>query len=90
VVHRAGRDRGRSPLRTKNCYVAPGCPDNFYNRKWKPAVAAAVRAGLPRRPRIHDLRHTHVAWLVAANIPLPAIQARRGHESIQAPAFFRS
>lgn len=57
--------------------------NNFYNRKWKPAVAAAVRAGLPRRPRIHDLRHSHVAWLVAANIPLPAIQARLGHESIQ-------
>ncbi|MFD3658042.1 tyrosine-type recombinase/integrase [Streptomyces sp. NPDC058620] len=32
---------------------------------------------------MHDLRHTHVAWLVAANIPLPAIQARLGHESIQ-------
>ncbi|MCW7946962.1 integrase [Streptomyces hygroscopicus] len=57
--------------------------NNFYNRKWKPAVAAAVDAGLPRRPRIHDLRHSHVAWLVAANIPLPAIQARLGHESIQ-------
>lgn len=56
---------------------------NFYNRKWKPAVAEAVKKGLPRRPRIHDLRHTHVAWLIAANIPVPAIQARLGHESIQ-------
>ncbi|RLL66955.1 site-specific integrase [Streptomyces sp. Z26] len=56
---------------------------NFYNRKWRPAVEAAVAAGLPRRPRIHDLRHTHVSWLIAANIPLPAIQARLGHESIQ-------
>ncbi|MFD4032107.1 tyrosine-type recombinase/integrase [Streptomyces sp. NPDC058637] len=56
---------------------------NFYNRKWIPAVAAAMETGLPRRPRIHDLRHSHVAWLVAANIPLPAIQARLGHESIQ-------
>lgn len=56
---------------------------NFYNRKWKPAVDSAIENGLPRRPRIHDLRHTHVAWLIAANIPLPAIQARLGHESIQ-------
>ncbi|MEU2181517.1 tyrosine-type recombinase/integrase [Streptomyces thermolilacinus] len=56
---------------------------NFYNRKWKPAVAAAIAKGLPKRPRIHDLRHTHVAWLIAARIPLPAIQARLGHESIQ-------
>ncbi|MFJ2675066.1 tyrosine-type recombinase/integrase [Streptomyces sp. NPDC087525] len=55
---------------------------NFYNRKWQPAVQAAVEKGLPKRPRIHDLRHTHVAWLIGANIPLPAIQARLGHESI--------
>ncbi|MFI8853621.1 tyrosine-type recombinase/integrase [Streptomyces sp. NPDC053499] len=56
---------------------------NYYNRKWLPAVNRAVEKGLPRRPRLHDLRHTHVAWLIAANIPLPAIQVRLGHESIQ-------
>lgn len=56
---------------------------NFYNRKWKPAVEEAVKKGLPKRPRIHDLRHTHVAWLIGANVPLPAIQLRLGHESIQ-------
>jgi hypothetical protein len=32
--------------------------------------------------RFHDLRHTHVAWLVAGGVPLPHIQARLGHESI--------
>lgn len=56
--------------------------DNFWRRRWRPAVAAAIEKGLPKRPRIHDLRHTHVSWLVAARIPLPAIQARLGHESI--------
>jgi integrase len=56
---------------------------NYYNRKWMPAVKAAVEKGLPKRPRIHDLRHTHVSWLIAARIPLPAIQIRLGHESIQ-------
>ncbi|MFD6415943.1 tyrosine-type recombinase/integrase [Streptomyces sp. NPDC060194] len=56
---------------------------NFYNRKWKPAVAAAVAKGFPKAPRLHDLRHTHVSWLIAARIPLPAIQVRLGHESIQ-------
>lgn len=55
---------------------------NFFHRKWQPAVKAAMEKGLPKKPRLHDLRHTHVAWLVAANIPLPAIQARLGHESI--------
>ncbi|GGW29345.1 tyrosine-type recombinase/integrase [Streptomyces xantholiticus] len=56
---------------------------NYYNRKWMPAVKAAVEKGLPKRPRIHDLRHTHASWLISANIPLPAIQLRLRHESIQ-------
>lgn len=33
-------------------------------------------------PRLHDLRHSHVAWLIAAGAPLPVIQARLGHEKI--------
>ncbi|MER7815576.1 site-specific integrase [Streptomyces sp. NPDC096153] len=56
---------------------------NFYNRKWLPAVRLAMEKGLPKRPRIHDLRHTHASWLIASRIPLPAIQIRLGHESIQ-------
>ncbi|MGW2932926.1 tyrosine-type recombinase/integrase [Streptomyces sp. NPDC001156] len=55
---------------------------NFYNRRWLPAVALAQKEGLTKKPRPHDLRHTHVSWLIAANVPLPAIQARLGHESI--------
>ncbi|PYC83421.1 site-specific integrase [Streptomyces tateyamensis] len=55
---------------------------NYYNRRWLPAVRAAQTKGLPKAPRLHDLRHTHVSWLIAKNIPLPAIQARLGHESI--------
>lgn len=46
---------------------------------WKAAVA---RAGLVPQPRIHDLRHTHVAWLIAHGQSLPVIQARLGHENI--------
>jgi len=34
------------------------------------------------RPRIHDLRHTHVSWLIAAGVTPAVIQARLGHESI--------
>lgn len=55
---------------------------NFYHRKWERALKAAAEKGLTKRPRLHDLRHTHVAWLIAKNIPLPAIQLRLGHESI--------
>jgi len=46
---------------------------------WK---AAVQRARLDPQPRIHDLRHTHVAWLIAQRITLPVIQSRLGHEHI--------
>lgn len=53
----------------------------FYPKVWRPTIK---RAGLDEpRLRIHDLRHTHVAWLVAAKVNLPTIQKRLGHESIK-------
>jgi len=55
----------------------------FRRLRWLPAIElAAEKFGLIKRPRIHDLRHSHAAWLIAAKVPLPAIQARLGHESI--------
>lgn len=54
----------------------------FHAHRWKPALDAANSAGLTKRPRIHDLRHTHASWLIAGKVPLPVIQARLGHESI--------
>lgn len=67
----------------RTAWGRPWSHSNFYNNRWKPAISRAVEKGLPRRPRIHDLRHTHVSWLIAARIPLPAIQVRLGHESIK-------
>jgi integrase len=64
---------------------------NFYNRAWSKAVGTfagdrvvdgKVVRGDGRRPRIHDLRHSHASWLIAAGVPLPAIRDRLGHESI--------
>lgn len=54
---------------------------DFYVRVWKPLQGRLVREGVAPF-RFHDLRHTHVAWLVAGGAPLPHIQARLGHESI--------
>lgn len=34
------------------------------------------------QPRLHDLRHTHVAWLIALGVSLAVIQARLGHDKI--------
>ncbi|MFJ4800166.1 tyrosine-type recombinase/integrase [Streptomyces murinus] len=55
----------------------------FRRLRFVPAIElAAEKFGLIKRPRIHDLRHSHASWLIAARVPLPAIQARLGHESI--------
>lgn len=52
----------------------------FHTHAWRPAVAAV---GLEPRPRVHDLRHTHASVLIMAGVPLPVVQRRLGHESIQ-------
>jgi integrase len=36
-----------------------------------------------KRPRVHDLRHCHVSWLLAEGIGIDVISRRLGHESIQ-------
>ena len=38
---------------------------------------------LTKTPRIHDCRHTHVAWLIDDGVPALAISRRLGHESIK-------
>ncbi|WP_165909181.1 MULTISPECIES: site-specific integrase [unclassified Rathayibacter] len=64
---------------------------SFKTRIWDRAVAAAndpercAEAGLQpigKRPNPHDCRHTHASWLIAANVPMPYVQARLGHEKI--------
>ena len=54
---------------------------DFYTHVWRRLMKALAAEGFAPL-RFHDLRHTHVAWLVAGGAPLPHIQARLGHESI--------
>ncbi|HLM23353.1 MAG TPA: tyrosine-type recombinase/integrase, partial [Propionibacteriaceae bacterium] len=54
---------------------------DFYTHVWR-KLMIAVAAEHMATFRFHDLRHTHVAWLIAGGAPLPHIQARLGHESI--------
>jgi len=49
----------------------------WWRRIWKPTLMRAGLEGL----RIHDLRHTHAAWLIAAGVPALAISRRLGHAS---------
>jgi integrase len=55
----------------------------FFNGGWKPGRDAAMKAGLTKSPRVHDLRHTCASWMIQAGVPLPVIQQHLGHESIQ-------
>lgn len=65
----------------------------FYGRVWQPAVAAfagdsvdpttrALVRGTGKRPRIHDLRHTHASALIASGVPLDYVKRQLGHDSI--------
>lgn len=66
---------------------------HFHNRVWQPTMRRLnartddegnpKRPDLAKRPRIHDLRHSHVSSLLAQGLPLSVIQARLGHESIE-------
>lgn len=51
----------------------------FYRDIWRRKSTAGLD---DPKPRLHDLRHSHVAWLIAAGVPLPVIKARLGHEKI--------
>lgn len=71
--------------RTERLFLPPkGGPlrhRTFYRDIWlkKSCADSGIREPYPR---LHDLRHSHVAWLIAAGVSLPVIQARLGHEKI--------
>ena len=73
---------GRDP--DARVFTAPrGGPlrhSNFYHGTWKKAVA---RSGVPARLRIHDLRHTCAALLIAQGAHAKAIQQHLGHASVK-------
>ncbi|MDQ0375940.1 tyrosine-type recombinase/integrase [Cellulomonas humilata] len=66
----------------------------FWTQTWTPALDAAMNPlhpdgspdpnapRLTKRPRVHDLRHTHASWMIAAGVDLFILQRRLGHESI--------
>ena len=72
-----GRARAdRLFLNTRGDYVKH---DTFYREHW---VKKCTRNIEQPRPRIHDLRHSHVAILIQRGVQLPVISARLGHKSI--------
>lgn len=56
--------------------------NSFYMDVWRPAVDDFESLGLPRRPRIHDIRHSHASLLLGRGVPMVAVSRRLGHASI--------
>jgi len=54
----------------------------FHGDIWQPALAKAGEAGFLKRPRPHDLRHSHAAYLLSIGQPMLAVTRRLGHASI--------
>lgn len=52
---------------------------NFFRSCWKLVRKDAGLEGV----RFHDLRHTHITWLVDDNVPLKEVQAQAGHSAPQ-------
>lgn len=50
----------------------------------EPALNRAAAQGLSKRPRLHDLCHTHASPLLGAGVPVIAVQRRLGHRGITA------
>lgn len=82
VFTNSGRGKGQFSTGINADDGGPVRIHSFNPNVWTPAVARARAAGLSKRPRTHDLRHTCASWLIQAGRPLPAIQAHMGHESI--------
>lgn len=65
--------------------LSPGTEVFPQHRQWLDAWYAAIKAadlGLTRRPRIHDIRHSHASMMIAGGMNLYELADRLGHESI--------
>lgn len=91
----AGRPAGAWVITTPSDGVSP-MPHTTFMRAWhrvlygvKPRVAGKKRTGglvgtgqLAKRPRVHDLRHTHASWLLAdPKVTMLKVSRRLGHEA---------
>lgn len=85
------RARIESMPRHERCFPLTAATKTFPQHRqwlesWHDMVTAAETAEVPlildRRPRIHDIRHSHASMMIAAGMNLYELANRLGHESI--------
>jgi integrase len=58
----------------------PRSPSSFSGHDFKQLLDVA---GIDRKFRIHDMRHTHATWLLEAGVNIKVVSERLGHSSIR-------
>jgi len=63
---------------------ATGAAHRTWQRTWENAVKLARKKdGLHKKPRIHDLRHSHASLMIEAGMNLFELSKRLGHKNVE-------
>lgn len=82
-LRRVTADRRPNELVILNTRGGPVRNSTFHDKHWPAIKARAAELGLRKDLDLHLLRHSHGVWLTQRGVPLPQVQRRMGHESIQ-------
>ena len=77
---RLGTHYSDSPWVLSNPQGKPRSPSSFSGHDFKQLLDIA---GIDRKFRIHDMRHTHATWLLEAGVNIKVVSERLGHSSIR-------
>lgn len=77
---RFGTHYSTSPWVLSNPQGKPRSPSSFSGHDFKQLLDLA---GIDRKFRIHDMRHTHATWLLEAGVNIKVVSERLGHSSIR-------
>ena len=77
---RFGTHYSASPWVLSNPQGKPRSPSSFSGHDFKQLLDIA---GIDRKFRIHDMRHTHATWLLEAGVNIKVVSERLGHSSIR-------
>lgn len=77
---RFGYQYEQSKWLLSNAEGNPRSPSTFSGHQFKQCLDLA---GISRKFRMHDMRHTHATWLLADKVPVKVVSERLGHSTIR-------